>query len=264
MNFDTATYELIENYLLGNLNDVETKQFEERLLQESQLKKELDIHLELYHHLGKTNGVKQVLASKEAKGFEGKLQEALTQHKSRPVEKTAKIRRFNWRALAVAASIAVLAIFLFTLNNTTPSLSPQALYAKYSQAESLALTEMGDQEEVFAAIESAFTKKDYKKTKALIDKAIINITPEHKYWFKLKLAEGIALTETEKYSHAENILTSLANGDYLDAPKANWYLLMCYLKQGKKVAAVELINEELAGGSGYHVEEMKEIRKGLN
>jgi len=257
MNFDAETYETIENYLTDNLQGTLRSDFEQRLKTDKALAEEVALHEKLYDHIA----IKTALKSDEAHAFQGKLNNALAEHKHKNSENN-NIRRINWKPLAIAASISLLiGFFLFKNYNTAPT--PLALYDNYAKHETLALVSKGAEDHNFSEIATAFQQDNYNLTHKKISMALQELPQNHPHWFSLKLTQGICQLELDKVGDAQTIFKELSKADHPDAPKADWYLVLAYLKKGNTELAAQVIDKALAAGHGYKAEEMREIKAAL-
>ncbi len=254
MNFDAETYETIENYLTGKLQGTPRSDFEQRLQTDKGLAEEVAIHEKLYEQMA----IKTVLASAEANAFQDKLNNALTQHKQKNAQTT--IRKLNWKPLAIAASISLLIGFFFLQNGSTDSLT---LYNDYAKHETLALVSKGAENYDFSEITAAYQKDQYELTDEKIRMALQELPQNHPHLFSLKLTQGICRLELDKVDEAKRIFQRLSQTDHLDAPKADWYLVLTYLKQGNTELAKQVIDKAFAAGHGYKAKEMREIKAAL-
>ena len=256
MNFNAETYETIENYLTGNLQGTPHSNFEKRLESEKLLAEEVMIHERLYKHIELTT----VLESDEGHAFQGKLNNALEQHNHKN-SGNDKIHRLNWKPLAIAASITLL-IGFFLFSNYNTATTPLTLYDNYAKHETLALASKGTETYNFSAITTAYQQENYKLTDEKIRMALQELPQNHPHWFSLKLTQGICQLELPgKIDDAKTIFQGLSKADHPDAPKADWYLVLTYLKQGNVKLATEVIDATLAKGHGYKAREMREINK---
>ncbi len=278
MIFDQETYEWIERYLLGELPEIERQQFEERLQSDANFAEEVEILSALYGHFEdrpvENPAADDFIASGKVDDFKKNLENTLRQYKQgeanisstdtveRPKAKVRKIGRIVPLSIA-AALILLLGVLLWMENNG--SASPGELYADYGTHEPLALVQKSDNsEEHIASIEKAFNEGDYKTTLSLLSPVLDTISTNHPYSFSLKWSKGTSLLETGKYAEAEAIFNELKQSNSIDAPKADWYLVLTYLKQGNKEKTVSLINEYLEKSRTYKQKEMKAILAALN
>jgi hypothetical protein len=204
------------------------------------------------------------LGSKEANAFQNKLNKTLATHKNQEQEKApeAKVRKMNWKPLALVASILLIVGF-FYISNLNSVANPQDLFAEYSKPEKLSVITKGSTEDIISSIENDFNTGDYTKANSQLSTLMDTLSTSHPNWFDLKLAEGITALELNKNEVAKTIFNALRKTDYLNAPKADWHYILTLLKLEKTENAKTEIKNYLNSGSDYKAKELKEIQKKL-
>ena len=224
-------YNLIEQYLDGQLSEEARTVFEARLASEKDLAEALTLRREMNRHLMRRDRrieLKQTLAELADEHFE----EVATSH---PEAKIVPMRGRRW--LAYAASIAILAIIAFSLYY---SLRP-GLYNQYAQHPPLALTQLSSQAETLGPqAEQAFNQKDYEQAFRLLEQYLEAKEQEDPL---AHLYLGISALETERYEEAIQTFSILSTqtGQWQDY--GQWYLALTYLKMGDKTACRAELSE---------------------
>ena len=272
MDFNENIYDLIDRYLNGELKGQELTDFEQQINSISQLKDEIKIHQELLAHFNDEPlevqesdvSLENFLGSKEANAFQNKLNKALATHKNQKEEKApeAKVRKMNWKPLALAASILLIVGF-FYINNMSSTANPQDLFAEYSKPEKLSVITKGSTEDIIVSIENDFNTGGYAKANSQLSTLMDTLSTLHPNWFDLKLAEGISNLELNENEAAKTIFDELRKTDYLNAPKADWQYILTLLKLGETGNAKTAINNYLNSDKNYKAKELKSIQKKL-
>ncbi|MCU0347233.1 MAG: hypothetical protein MUC59_09825 [Saprospiraceae bacterium] len=187
--------------------------------------------------------------------------------KKLPSQPGAKVRQLQpWtgylrQAIAVAA---VLAVGLFAYLNFGESPDGPALYAKYYTAYqtdvpvSMRHANSPDVNPNFAQAISAYSDRNYTQAAMLFDRALMQ-QPENEATL---FYAGLSYLETSKLDKASECLGSVAKGTGVYAKKANWYLVMCELKAGKKAEATARL-DKIIEASEIMVNEAKSLREEL-
>lgn len=272
MDFNENTYDLIDRYLHGELAGQELTDFEQQIQSIPQLKDEIKIQQELLAHFNDEPlevqesdvSLENFLDSKEAVDFQNKLHKTLAKHKEQKEEKTpeAKVRKMNWKPLAMAASILLLVGF-FYINNMGSAANPEDLFAEYSKPEKISLISKGSTEDVIASIENDFNAGNYAQANSQLSSLMSVLSITHPNWFDLKLAQGISSLELNENEEAKTIFDALRKTDYLNAPKADWHYILTLLKLGETENAKTEIKNYLDSDKNYKKKELQEIQEKL-
>lgn len=273
MDLDERTYQLVEQYLNGELKGQELIDFEEKIASIPQLKEVVNINKELLAHFNEGHVVEEtdpdlekMYTAKEVEIFKGKLVATLEEHKKQNpiIKKEATVKKISWKliAAAVAASILVV-VACFYYYNLNSEISSEELFAQHFTQEPLSLTTKGEGEEIISEIEKSYNNQNFVAAEPLLSSMLDSLSIEHPFWFDLQLSQGISLLKLGKNKEAKDIFNTLRKSDSIDAPKGNWYYILTVLKEGKKEKALEEINTYLKDGGIYKATELKEIRKEL-
>ncbi len=274
MEFNERIYDLIDRYLNGELQGQELREFEQQIESIPQLKDEIRIQEELLAHFNDEPlaveesdvELEAFLGSKEAMDMQSKLKGALSKHNEKAKtqkEKSSsqpdgKVKRFNWKPLAVAATVLLLVGF-FYVTNMNGGMSSDELFAEYHKVEPLALVTKGSTDDIMAEIEKQFNAKSYDEAAVLMGNVLDTMPETHNNWFDLKLSKGIADMEMNDITSAQSVFDELRKGDYLNAPKADWYYILSLLKQGDGDNARKEIEQYLEKGGRYKKNELEAI-----
>jgi regulator of sigma D len=272
MDFNENIYDLIDRYLNGELQGQELTDFEQQISSIPQLKDEIKIQEELLAHFNNEPleveesdvSLGNFLGSKEANAFQNKLNKTLATHKDQQKEKAleAKVRKMNWKPLALVASILLIVGF-FYINNMSTVANPQDLFAEYSKPEKLSVITKGSTEDIISSIENDFNTGDYTKANSQLSTLMDTLSTSHFNWFDLKLAEGISSLELNKNEEAKAIFNELRKTDYLNAPKADWHYILTLLKLGETENVKTEINNYLNSDKKYKAKDLEKIQKKL-
>ncbi len=203
---------LIHKYIDKELNPLEVKAFEKRLLVEEDLAKELEIAKSM------TNFVKHRSSIKV-------MEEAIKAEAEKNKTKERKVLWYKNKYLQIAASILFLVLATFLIKNLTSS--SDSLYDKYAIHSPLS-GELGDNETIdLAKAINFFNNSDYKLALVEFEKSSLEDAPN------FKLANGICYLELDQFQNAKNEFDYLVQNNVLYKGKALWYLALTALKEEK-------------------------------
>ncbi len=218
-------FETIELYLGGNLKDQELRDFQEKLREDEELRKEVEIHREL----------NEAFSPSDEKSLRDTLQEI-----SSEVELSEETPRGgSFRVWPIAASIALLAVAAFFLINiffSTPS-GFDEFYSPYPAKSITRGTSGGPQSE--ANIQ--YSQGNYAQAAILFAEAV-DSDPEQT---ELYIYLGVSYLEVNDYAAAIESLSQIdINEKFGD--DAAWYLAMTYLKTDMPEKAREQLEKIIA------------------
>jgi len=210
---------LIDDYILGLLNEEELNLFEEKLKTDEKFVAQLNMRK------GIINGI-------EAFGRQNLKEELKNIHQeviSQKVEKPAKERRLI-PYIAVAATISILVIALFWLLNFDSNPSHNDLYSQYFAPYTLSIAQRSDNKEVDIKISQLYNDKKYKEVIPLLKTKLQPLAPKPS---SLLLATGIAHLEIGQAKDALKYFNQItANEDFNFENEVQWYSALAYLKLG--------------------------------
>lgn len=240
-------FEIIEEYLLGNLPAEEKEVFEQRLGEDAVFKKEFDV-------------MKAIFQSAEMSAKDKmKIDFENIHQRNFQTSKQAKSKIISIRPVyKIAASVLLLiscALAFWLLSNKSIDIPQDQLYANYFEPTELSFSYRGDDSnEVLETLQELFNTKDYPE---FIDQ-LAAYNPDKDRDPALILAKGQAHLELDQFTRADEEFKSLlANPLYKD--QANWYLGLMYVKQNKNAEALIYL-DAVDRGSKYS-KQAEEIMK---
>ncbi|WP_295116789.1 hypothetical protein [uncultured Chitinophaga sp.] len=207
-------HEQIDRYLSGDLNGEELRDFEQRLLEDANLRKALGTQRELQDTLHR-----ELFPDQRQQAF----MQTLASHRGSVADQTQKRReqipRYVIAATAMAAMIAGLLFF-----------SPwqKDLYHQYSSVEMVSPAERGEHNEgrLLKAVE-LFNDKEFASAIPLLGEALTgDSTNAYARYYR-----GIALMETSQLPEARTDLQKVFDGNSLFKYDAAFYMALTYLKE---------------------------------
>lgn len=202
-----------ESYLANEMPTDEKILFEEKLHNDAKFKQQFNLY----------KGTTQLLSHKfsaETINFKKNLEAISKGHFTETIKNKSKVIAFKPWFYAVAACLVIgLGIFTFTKNDPK--------YSEYNQYETAQFVERGDNDTNLKEAQDFFNEKQYQNAITSFEKLQHINNPELLYFY------SISLIETNNYTKAETILSSLKNGTSVYKDKATWYLALSNLKQKK-------------------------------
>ncbi len=223
-------YILFENYLLGDLSEIDKEIFETRIKEDSKFKESFNTYKELSSYL------KHTFENEDAsKAFKENLQKISKVHfeKHEAAEKIkGSTKTYEFYKYVIAASM-VLFFGIFMFNQfSNPS------YADFAHYDTISLTVRGEQDALSKTAENAFNTKDFAKAEDAFSKLLQTTDKDNS---ELKLYSAIANIELNHFDTAETLLSDLQEGHSVYKNKATWYLALSKLKQKDYVACLEIL-----------------------
>ena len=212
-------YELIEQYVQGQLEGAELLAFEQKLATDNALKEEVGLFREVSIAIADPvlDSIEKNISEIEGDFFKTDY----------PAEgKRVKLQSRRWWMAVAAISVLLLgALFLFRLFNPTY----EKLYAQYADHD-FSFTERGNPN-LINRIEQLLDAGQYKTALLLIE-SYLQTNPNET---DLILAKGICHCELgEDYQKAITTFSSLPEINPIYINEANWYLALTYLKMKEK------------------------------
>lgn len=229
MSKGMENFELIENYCEGKLNEEEKVLFEGRLQVDTNLKEEL----ELYKNI--VAGIKE---SGKAR-LKGKLIEADKELDAETkVIELKNVKTSYLKIFAIAASVMiVVGLSLFYLYFNTKSCSELA--SKYYEPEKGLPVVMGTNNSKLDEVMNDYKTGNYSGAKSKLEKIGGSITNDTINYFY-----GVVNYELQNYNDAKSdFLQITSSGYYFE--KAQYRLVLTFLKTNDKKSAIQFINEIL-------------------
>lgn len=204
-------YEQLEAYLQDSLEASEKAAFEQRLLSDATLQKELALY-------------RKVRQANQDAGLSA-LEEQLQSLHSRPA---AQPGRRLYRRVWIPAALLLLALLFFLWYQNRPGIAddPAAIYAQYAQRD-FAFREMSSSNQL-AEIETRLNAGDYAAALPLLQTYLA----EHPDAADVQLAQGVALLETGDATAAIGVFTDLGRQYPLYRTESLWQIALAHLKEG--------------------------------
>ncbi|GIZ09353.1 tetratricopeptide repeat protein [Flavobacterium sp. UMI-01] len=206
-------YIIFDQYLQGELSDVDKKAFEKELQTDAELAMAFENFKEVNFQLEQKFGI-----AAERKAF----QENLTQLAKKTIKKKkSKIRTLKPWYYSVAASVTILLGAWFFLQQSKP------VFEDYNQYENAYFTERSEELSVnLKMAQDAFNDKDYAVALPQFEMIVKeNATPE------IELYYGISLMEMNRLKEAEVVFKGIQSGTSIYKNKSTWNLALLKLKQ---------------------------------
>ncbi|HMQ47059.1 MAG TPA: tetratricopeptide repeat protein [Saprospiraceae bacterium] len=226
-------FEEIEAYLSGTLQEPERAALDQRMAENKDFAKEVQLHRELEHALSDTKALEMA---------------ALIQSVVRP--ESGRSARF----LPLFYRLAVAAVFLIGLTVALFLLRPrqtQRLYSEFHQTYPLFLVERSaapDGQKLLEAAVNAYESGDYKTAIPNFE-ALSQLEPEHAgYRFYAALCR-LENKETNQAIQQFEAFLQLPTNQYTET--ARWYLALAYLKTKQPEAAKDHLHQIRQGGGDY-------------
>ena len=223
-------YEMISQYLGGELSGEALITFEKEIASNPALAKEISLYKTIDEEMPF-----RLKHQEEKKNLSATLRRFNEAYFNKPVAKVKNITRWWYAAGAVAA--AAILIFIFkpfssqTFNN-------EQLFANYiKDVEDLPGSQRGSNDTVLLNAISLYNKKDYVNTLPLLQNILTNKPGET----ELVLATGICYLQTGKYDTAINVFNKIVDGASVFKNKATWYKALTYLKQDKREECYKIL-----------------------
>ncbi|WP_271783647.1 tetratricopeptide repeat protein [Aquimarina algiphila] len=238
----------IDAYLNGEMTPEMRKVFEDKILNDTEAKKEFELHREMNAVLNENDWeitettsqhskiiqYEAFLKSKKGKAIANSIQNAENDYFNNKSQSRKK------QILLYGVSIAALFVIgLFIFFNSNNSINSQNLYAKYSNWEELPSLTSRNGDTDLAKAEKLFRQKQYQNALLILEKH--QSTNDNTINPQVLIYIGVIQLELNNPEAANKNFQKLLQSNSLDAYKAHWYLALCYLKSEKiKKAKKEL------------------------
>ncbi|WP_397364325.1 tetratricopeptide repeat protein [Olleya sp. R77988] len=249
MELDNNAYKQIYNYLNNEMTNEELLTFENKLLNDIELKDTVTILKKMEVIYSPDDWL---LFNKDS----NKLKEAVTLFRNNDInifsEKVRKSeiefkKKHNQskslkRILIYASSIAAIGLIFFSGYLFKEQKSTQDLYSSYYTTNDLpSFSLKNDEINQLANAENLFKAKKYDQAISLFESIEENSQNQNP---SLKLYLALTNSELKRYDQALEYLEELEHSNTLDQHKSYWFRALIYLKQGnrdKAILALKLI-----------------------
>jgi Flp pilus assembly protein TadD len=221
---EEINYEMIQQYLGGELTAAEVAAFELEMKTNAELAKEVALYKTIDEEMKRSKA-----GEKDEKELTSSLQSLTNEYFNTPKGKVIGIKKYWWY-VATAAAAAVIAFILFR-PASDEAFDNKKLYAHYTtNTEELATGIRGDKNDSLLKAASAyFNFGDFKMALPLLQLATAS-RPED---IQLQLAVGYCHMQTNSDDSAQLIFTKIETGNSVYKSKAHWYKALLFLKQNK-------------------------------
>ncbi|MEZ5009840.1 MAG: hypothetical protein R2753_16950 [Chitinophagales bacterium] len=265
MSLNDQTYQQIESYLNGTLSAEEVKNFEERIANEPELGKEIELFKLMEGFIGENKWPESTIESDHPKVKEylkaylsddaKSLSEVLEKIGNQTINaattevSSTKVRPL-WNVFRAAAAVLVLVGCLWFFMKPTGVQQ----YASSLQHDELLLTQRGESEKLSLEAENAFNSKEYEAAIPLLIE-VDKVNGD----FHIDIALGIAYLETNELDKAYEEFNQVYNSDALIRDQALWYLAMSDLKSKENSKALDHLKLLRKNYPDFKSEEVKKI-----
>lgn len=243
---DEMNFDRIEDFLDGDLNQEQLKEFEQDLLDDSDLQMELDLHQE----------IDEAIMENDIMNLRSKLEAIETPSTPTEKRKFKFLTKWNIAAASLALLIGLGSLMYIFNNNST--YSKDKIYSNYYKPYNVVVNTRSSDATVDHILMNAvnsYESKDYRTALTLfqkiLDKDSTNITSN--------FYSGISNIEINEYSQAnKNFTRVIKHKNNLFIEQSEWYLGFCYLMTNEKDKAIKQFNT-IAKGNSFYKSKAQEI-----
>ncbi len=230
-------YDKISRYVDGEMDATEKKAFEELLLQDTGLQKEVALFTEVNKKL------KAYLhPDEEEQALRNTLEELRQEYFKNSGAKLRRLSKVRRLAAAMAAAIVIIALVIWS------PWSQRDLYRQYASLEMPPVETRGITEDSLQRlVVTSFNDKKFEATLPLFEQ-LLQLDSSSAY---LHFYYALALMETNRYTQSRNELLQLYNGNSLFRYEAAFYMALGYLKEKNYTACREWLNKIPADAGIY-------------
>ena len=242
-------YDMISSYLDGTMSSEEARAFEEQMLQDAELKQEV----ELYKDVNQTLKMK-LHPDENEKALRNIMQELKGEYFAEEKSQTRIVPFRSRRWMAAIAAVLVMAVMLTVWSPW----KKQDLYGKYSEITMPGVVERGSAtDSLFKHAVEYFNDKKFHDAIPYFEK----ILKADKQNAMVQYFHGIALLQSGQPDKARTTFIQLYSGSSLFKYDAAFFMGLSYLKEKNKQACKEWLNNIPADAGQYKKaqELMKEL-----
>jgi predicted Zn-dependent protease len=245
-------YEMIQQYLEGELSGDALRSFEEQMRNDPALAEEVALYKGINEEM-----LLEAKSKKEEQALSINLEKLNEQYFKKQEGKVRRISRW-WYAGAAAAAAVISILILRPFSDT--SFNNEKLYAHYSkEVDPLPGGNRGNPaDSLQGKAADLYNKQDYANALPLLRNLIADKPKET----QLKLAMGICLLQTGQYDSSNIIFDEIAAGATIFKNEAVWYKALSSLKQNKLDECYRLLGTIPADAGKY--DEAQELMKKIN
>jgi hypothetical protein len=235
-------YDIIEQYLNGELSGEALIAFEEQLKNDNELAAELQLYKNIEHELKQSQQNEA-----EENALTATLKNLGAQHfttTAKPAAKVAAMRRI-W---PYAAAAAIVIIFFISKTLFTSTTSSEKLYAEYAVPEKLsAIVRGANNDSLTITAVNFFNQQSYIAALPLLKM----ITEEDTTHADLMLALGISQLQTGNAPASISTFEKLITGETIYKYEGTFWKALALLKQDKRAGAKKILEQIPEGSSAY-------------
>ena len=234
MGESNLDFDQVRRYLNGQMDDDERQQFEDRINNEPELARQVNLD--------------QVLLEGIQLHYRGKLKEklqSLDQGDFYPVKPVFPI----FKALAIAAGVILIMVVGFLVFENKPD--SQALYATYFKPYYNVVNDIERGENIVSGGEDPYQLYELGKSQEAIElfEKLLLKNPDNN---QLIFYNGLSYLNSGSTSGAIDNLSKVAGKeDFLLSAPALWYLGLAYLKENRNKEAIEIFSSLVEKDDGY-------------
>jgi tetratricopeptide (TPR) repeat protein len=245
---------LTDRYLDGELRDEEYQMYEDELLSNSDLAKDLELHRELNQAIRETDVIRfRNQLDKIHASVEPEYQQSIAR----------KVIHNNYARIAAASVVLLLAIGLFLNSMLNKPANGDELFQRYYEAPVLSETVRSDaaMDNLYYEAVIHFNNGEFNEALALFEQ-VVALDDSN---MKAHLATGISKLEINHAKEAKkSFKTVIDHQDNLYVDKANWFLALCYLKTDDLDNARLQFGRIASDDRSYKQDEARKILKKLD
>lgn len=247
---DKYKEKLIDGFLLGQLNSEEQSEFNRLWEEDAEFKKEVTIMRQIktgFEKKGERSALNEIQALSSKKEFEKIISNAEKRH--RP-----KSRKVLYTLVSLSAACI---IFIMIYVGIQPQYSSTQLYKEFYTVASYENTPIRggqllseEQQNLKINATDLYKKGEYTQALAIYNQLKSGVDdgelPEDILFYS-----AICLIETNQYDAATDNLDYLFSEGVYFNEQAGWYLALCYLKNGKREKAKEILTKLIDDKTEY-------------
>ena len=239
-------HDIINRYFGGEMNEAESKAFEEQMQEDAELKhvvalyRDVNQTLQMKLHPGeKESALRNTLGEIRNDFFSKKIED-------RSTAKVVQFRRSRWIAAAAAVYIGIVMLTVWAPWKKTGS-----LYDQYAAIDMPAVTERGTPADTLAKLLKEATDDFNNKKFAEAVPVFNSIRQMDSSNVFIQFYYGVALLQSGQTAASRQQLTELYNGHSLFKYDAAFYMALSYLKEKNNVACKEWLSKIPADAGLY-------------
>ncbi len=245
-------YEMIQQYLNGELTAGEAAAFEAEMNNDPALAKEV----QLYRSIDNEMTEQQQQGKKEGE-LKATLQNLTGEFFAVPRPKVISIKKYGWYA---AAAAAVIIAFVWFNGSSSENFDNKKLYAYYTKnGPELSSGQRGDNDTLLERGIRYFNNKEYQQAFGILQPLVSKQRDD----IQLYLALGYCYMQTGNDEEALSIFNKVIAGSSVYQDQAYWYKALLLLKQNKIAECYTVLGYLSATADDHQQAEelMKKIEK---